>query len=420
MHSRELGVVSDTAPLEKTTASPEGDGRRVRLRLLVITGILVALVVGSWSTLGHGLSSRSHPATGPLAIARRASGVGAHPAQASEDDQAFADALSFLRDYELPNGRVTRRDQGGDTVSEGQAYAMLLSVAAGDRPRFDAAWAWTRAHLLLPSGLLAWHWQGGVVTGTQPAADADVDTAYALELAAVRFAEPADRTAAAAIAAAVAHDETAPTPGGPVLVAGPWAVGPPTYVDPSYASAAELAALGAARLGGGSDALTNVANTSRALTRRILNTWVLPPDWVELDANGQPSAVSPPGVDSDGDLYGFDAVRLPIRWAASCSPEDRQLVASLWPVLGRAAATTGPTVDLRPTDAAHGGGTNSPVGLVAAAAAAWAAGHSVGALRLLDKAEARVRASPTYYASAWVALGRVELETRRLGTCGGA
>jgi endoglucanase len=327
--------------------------------------------------------------------------------------------LSFLREYELPDGRVTRRDQGGDTVSEGEAYAMLLSVAAGDRPRFDAAWAWTRTHLLEPSGLLAWHWQAGAVTGQEPAADADVDAAYALELAATRFGEPADRVAAAAMAAGVVHDETAPTPAGPVLVAGPWAVAPPTYVDPSYASPAELAALGAAGLGAGTGTLTAVADAGRALTGRILGTFALPPDWVQLDAAGRPSAAGPSGADAGGDRYGFDAVRLPIRWAASCDTTDRQAAASLWPVLGRAARTGAPTVDLSITNPAHGGGSRSPLGLVAAAAAGWAAGHHAAALRLLERAEARTRADPTYYASAWTALGRVFLETRRLGTCGG-
>ena len=80
---------------------------------------------------------------------------------------------------------------------------MLLSVAAGDRTRFDAAWAWTRSHLLQPSGLLAWHWAGGRVTSTEPATDADVDAAYALELAATRFDRPGDLAAATAMASAI-------------------------------------------------------------------------------------------------------------------------------------------------------------------------------------------------------------------------
>jgi endoglucanase len=378
---------------------------------------MAALAIVSWAAFGHGssLSSPHSGRAGTTAAARRAS---PGPAQVSADDQAFAAALSFLRGYELPDGRVTRRDQGGDTVSEGEAYAMLLSVAAGDRPRFDAAWAWTRTHLLEPSGLLAWHWQAGRVTGQEPAADADVDTAYALELAATRFGEPGDRVPAAAMTAAVIHDETAPTPSGPVLVAGPWAVGPPTYVDPSYASPGELTALGVAGRGGGTEELTAVAGATRALTGRILGTFALPPDWVQLDAAGQPSATGPSGA-AGGDRFGFDAVRLPIRWAASCNAGDREAVARLWPVLGRAARTGAPTVDMSITHPAGSAGSRSPLGLVAAAAAGWAAGHHVAALRLLDRAEAKTRAHPTYYASAWIALGRVFLETRRLGTCGG-
>ena len=377
---------------------------------------VAALALVSWAAFGRGGAPSTLHSVGS---GRRDVAATAGPAQASEADQAFAAALSFLRDYELPDGRVTRRDQGGDTVSEGEAYAMLLSVAAGDRPRFDAAWSWTRAHLLEPSGLLAWHWQGGEVTGQEPASDADVDAAYALELAATRFHEPADRPAAAAMAAAVLHDETAATPEGPALVAGPWAVGPPTDVDPSYASPSELAALGGAGLGGGTEALTAVADASRALTERILGAFALPPDWVQLGAGGQPSASEPGGAPPSADRFGFDAVRLPIRWAASCDAADRRAVAALWPVLGRAVRSGGATVDLSITDPAHGGGSRSPLGLVAVASAAWAAGDHATALWLLDRAEAKTRADPTYYASAWVALGRVFLETRRLGTCGG-
>ena len=60
----------------------------------------------------------------------------------------------FLDRYVDGDGRVVRHDQGGDTVSEGQAYAMLLSVAADDRSRFDRVWGWTRAHLRRSDGLL--------------------------------------------------------------------------------------------------------------------------------------------------------------------------------------------------------------------------------------------------------------------------
>jgi endo-1,4-beta-D-glucanase Y len=329
-------------------------------------------------------------------------------------DQAFGASLYFLDRYERPSGRVARWDQGGDTVSEGEAYAMLLSVAAGDRRHFDAAWNWTRTHLLQPDGLLAWHWENGSITSSEPAADADVDAAYALELAATRFHEPADQASAAAMAAAIAGNETADTPGGRVLVAGPWAVGPPAYVNPSYASPWELAAL--ARLPGQAQAFGSLAAGTRALVGQVLGSVALPPDWVQLTGAALADVAPQSGFD---DRYGFDAVRVPIRWAASCNASERRAAASLWPVLGPAALRGRATVDLglRRGGTEERGAVKSPVGLVAAAASGWAAGQRSEALGLLSRAEALDHAHPSYYSSALVALGRVFLETGRLGTC---
>jgi endoglucanase len=330
-------------------------------------------------------------------------------------DQAFGAALYFLGHYELPSGRVVRWDQGGDTVSEGEAYAMLLSVAVGDRRRFDAAWEWTRTHLLQPDGLMAWHWASGSITSGESATDADVDAAYALELAATRLHEPADLAPAAAMAAAIAGNETVGTPNGPVLVAGPWAVGPPAYVNPSYASPWELAAL--AQLPGQAQSFGALAAGTRALVGQVLGSSALPPDWVQL-TGAAPADVPPQGSGSD-DRYGFDAVRIPIRWAASCTASERKAAAPLWPVLASAALRGHPTVELglhRGEIQVHGA-VKSPVGLVAAAASGWAAGNRDAALGLLSRAEALNHAHPSYYSSAWVALGRVFLETGRLGTC---
>jgi endoglucanase len=330
-------------------------------------------------------------------------------------DQAFAASMSFLSRYERPSGRVVRWDQGADTVSEGEAYAMLLSVAAGDRARFDAAWAWTRTHLLQPSGLMAWHWADGRVTSTEPSADADVDAAYALELAATRFHQPGDLAAATAMASAIASEETVATPAGRVLVAGPWAVGPPAFANPSYASPSELVALG--QLPGQAQNFDAAAAGTRALVAQILATNALPPDWVQL-TNGSPADETPQGSTPD-DRYGFDALRLPIRWAASCTASDRRAAASLWPQLGPLARHGHATVDLglRRGPAQRRGAVSSPAGLVAAAASGWAAGRHAEALALLVRAQDLDRAHPTYYSSAWVALGRVFLETGRLGTC---
>ena len=349
-----------------------------------------------------------------MVLAASAAQGGWVPPPSAAADQAFTSAQYFLAHYELPGGRVVRWDQGRDTVSEGEAYAMLLSVAAGDRPRFDAAWAWTRSHLLQPSGLLAWHWADGRITGSEPAADADVDAAYALELAVRRFGERADLQPARVMAGAILGFETVAAPSGRVLVAGPWAVGPPAYANPSYAAPAELAALGDL---GDPQGFAALAAGTRTLVAGVLSVDALPPDWVQLVA-GAPLAVAPPGLDPV-DRYGFDAARLPVRWAASCDDADRRTVAALWAPLERVARQGRATVNLAVVGHGSAGAVRSPVGLVAAAAAGWAAGHKGAALRLLGQAEATNRLRPTYYATAWVALGRMLLETARLGTCGG-
>lgn len=399
------------APRRPSRARRTPDFARVVLGALVALGVLAgAVALGIGTTSGPATpAGRRH--VEPQRTTRTSASVAAPHGAA---DQAFGASLYFLDHYELPTGRVVRWDQGGDTVSEGEAYAMLLSVAAGDHRHFDAAWSWTRAHLLQPDGLLAWHWANGSITSSESAADADVDTAYALELAATRWHDPADKAAAAAMAAAIAANETVGTPSGPVLVGGPWAVGPPAYVNPSYASPWELAALG--RLPGQAQTFGALASGTRALVGQVLGSGVLPPDWVQLTAAAPVDVTPQSGSD---DRYGFDAVRVPIRWAASCNASERKAAASMWPVLGPAALRGRATVDLglRRGETEERGAVKSPVGLVAAAASGWAAGRRDDALALLSRAEDLDRAHPTYYSSAWVALGRVFLETGRLGTC---
>jgi endoglucanase len=55
--------------------------------------------------------------------------------------------------------------------------------------------------------------------------------------------------------------------------------------------------------------------------------------------------------------------------------------------------------------------------MVAAAAAADATGDRTRRDALLDAAERREMARPSYYGSAWVALGRVLLTTELAGSC---
>ena len=158
---------------------------------------------------------------------------------------------------------------------EGQAYAMLLSVAADDRSRFDRVWGWTRAHLQRADGLLSWRWADGHVVQDEPAADADLDAARALVLAADRFGEPSYRDASRSLTRAIVRDETTFAADRPVLVAGRWARSE-AVVNPSYWSPRAYQELG----------FPKVAESSRKLTDRLTSSG-LPPDWAGAAVRGR-------------------------------------------------------------------------------------------------------------------------------------
>jgi endoglucanase len=316
-----------------------------------------------------------------VAAAALVAAAGCGGPAASPRAKAVDAARSFLDHYVDGDGRVVRRDQGGDTVSEGQAYGLLAALAAGDRARFDRVWTWTDEHLRRPDGLLSWHWAGGRVVDPQPAADADLDTAHALKLAARGFRKPALAREARRMADAMRGTEIRDG----VLTAGGWArdsgVLNPSYVDPRALRDLHM---------------DDVANASRAALAPLLHSGGPPPDWATL---GPP--VAPAGAPGGGDAkprYGFDAARVPIRLAASCDPADRRLAAGMQGLK-----------DAAPAD--------HPLFTVARAAQAAAAGDRAAERSLLDDAGALEADHPSYYGAAWVALGRAFLDTNLLGSC---
>jgi endoglucanase len=333
-------------------------------------------------------------------------------AAAPLEAEARATAGRFLDRYLAADGRVVRHDQGGDTVSEGQAYAMLLAAAVGDEPRFALAWRWARAHMRRPDGLLSWRWVDGRVPDPGAATDADVDAAHALAVAARRFDRPGYAAEARRIARSVLARSTARGPGArPVLVAGAWARGPRPVVNPSYFAPVAFAALAEAT---GDSRWAQLAVSSRRLTRDLTAAPPrLPPDWARVGPSG-PTATGAPGADLAGPRYGFDAARLPVRFAADCSAAGRALAAAAGRLLPGGDHPVMAAYDLRGRPRAD---YQHPLGVVAAAAAAAARGDRATAVRRLDQAERLDADRPTYYGAAWVALGRVLLTTRLLGGC---
>jgi len=308
---------------------------------------------------------------------------------------ARAAAERFLDGYVEHDGRVVRRDQGGDTVSEGQAYAMLLAAAIGDERRFDLAWTWARDHLRRADGLLAWHWDDGQVVDGEPAADADLDAARALLLGARRFGRPELADEGRRLGDAIRAHEAV----GDLVVAGPWARSE-AVVNPSYLSPRAFDALG--------------WEAASASARRALGglDQPLPPEWARLEGDTL-TPTGPPGSDAPA-VYGYDAARVPLRLAESCAAADRRLAARAWPPL----RDRDPLPAVLGLDGAPRSEESSAVGLAGAAGAAHAAGDRGATTQLLDRAEELEHERPSYYGAAWTALARVMLDTDWLGRCG--
>jgi endoglucanase len=330
-----------------------------------------------------------------------------------QDGTAQRSAAAFLAAYVRPDGRVYRPDQGGDTVSEGQAYGLLLAEVAGQPATFARIWQWTRAHLQLASGLFAYHANAaGQLLSAQPASDADLLIAWAL----LRYQGPHAATwhqAGQQVAATVLAHEVIAGPGGtPVLTAGPWATGSPASLDPSYWALPALTGL--AQLTGNQQ-WQQLADGAVALTSRLTaGGRDLPPDWAQLTASGVLAPAPAPNGSEPQTEYGLDAQRTVVWFAVSCDPRARALASRWWPLLrqpGRAQAIT-----LRPNGVIINPAA-APLPLVAAAAAAQAAGQQSAGRRLLQRADTQQHRYPTYYGGAWAALGPALLSGALGGVC---
>jgi endo-1,4-beta-D-glucanase Y len=335
-------------------------------------------------------------------------------AQPGDTTVAKAAAASFLGRYALPTGRIDRIDQGGDTVSAGQAYGMLMSAALGERQRFALIWRWTRTHLKRRDGLLASRWRGGRVIDANSASDADLDAARSLILAGERFHVGMYRRDGQAMAGAILAHETKRLGRSLVLLAGSWAREPAT-VDPGYWAPRTFELLTAATR---EHRFALLEQSAISLAGQLTaNTPHLPPDWATMSATGVPQPIAgPPGPHREATpRYSLDAARLPIRFAEACDRASREIPAAMWPFFSAQPAGTmsfAYSLDGRPLAPQQ-----NAVVLVGAAAAAEAAGQTAARDRLLAQADATNARFPTYFGSAWIALGRLVLETALLGSC---
>jgi endo-1,4-beta-D-glucanase Y len=326
--------------------------------------------------------------------------------------RAVAAAEAFLDEYVDPEGRVVRHDQGGDTVSEGQAYGMLIAAGLSDEERFRAIWTWTEAELQRDDGLLAWRWADGAVADPSPAADADLIAAGALVLAGERFDDPALVVDGRALSTAVLEHEVAAFGPADVLLAGPWAA-PWRVVNPSYLVVPVMSRLHDAGEWGWRD----VAASSRRLLDQVTATAPhLVPDWATVAADG--SSLEARGAPGGGEVTaGFEAGRAYVQLAVDCDAGGRELAARAWPFFAAEAADGGTVNAAYRLDGRGATTATHPLALVAAAASARAAGDVAASRGLLDRADRLLARTPTYYGAAWVAIARLWLDTDLLGGC---
>lgn len=355
---------------------------------------------------GCGSSSPAPGSSAPMPGASASAPGSSAPAPGRSTAGSSATAAErFLARYVTADGRVIRHDQGGDIVSEGQAYGMLIAELAGRADLVRTIWSWTAGHLQRRDGLLSYHANGsGQVQDAQPASDADILAAYAL----LRYAGPdADQVHAAGrrIAGAVFGAEGVIAAGAPVIVAGPWATttSPPT-VNPSYWMPGVFAAL--AHYTGDSRWDRAGAASVRLVAQLTSDGRTLPTDWAGL-ANDRLVPAADPGGGAPVQ-YGLDAARLPLWFSTSCTPDARRLAARWW-TNALSQPDRANALALSPAGAPINQDRN-PLPMLAAAAAAAAATDHAASAGLRGRATQQAHTVATYYGDAWLALGDALLD----------
>lgn len=222
-----------------------------------------------------------------------------------------------------PDGRVRRPTGDGqdDTVSEGQAYAMLRAAWLGDKEAFDSCYRWSEANLRRRGDfLLSWNWKNGIVTDAMPAADADIDYALSLFLAESRWPSGAPDgltpygkragQSAADILGLLTYRA-----GGNRLYLSPWilprSAKPPFPVNPSYYSPAHFRIFHQMT---GDPRWLELAETGYRILGDLAKEFGgrrgvgLFPDWCSVDAKGRLRALAKKNAG-----FGWEAVRIPVR-----------------------------------------------------------------------------------------------------------
>ena len=220
----------------------------------------------------------------------------------------------------IKNGRVIRPQNNNDTVSEGEAYAMLRAVLMDDKETFDACLLWTESMLsrkdLHGDTLLAWHFENGRISDATAATDADIDYAYSLVLAFRKWDDASYLNLAQKVLKSVLDKESTRVNSRLYLL--PWPVDQASGLElvaqnPSYYAPSHFKLFYEVT---GDKRWLELVDSGYDLIESLQNSFGekhegLVPDWCALDLKG--NIVALPGKNSK---FGWDAVRVPFRIAA--------------------------------------------------------------------------------------------------------
>jgi len=283
------------------TSRPEGPHLLRRPALIAI--ILVALAIPLYFTLST--KERAPAPTSPPP----------QTAPAKPGTIPVSDWLPFKARFIEPNGKLVD-SFSRLSHSEGQGYALLLALAAGDHLTFDRVWDWTRTNLKREDdALLAWKWKsdqsgGGTVADSNDATDADLLVAWALHRAAKQWQEPAYDKAATAIATAILEKLVRDVGGYAILLPGRSGfekvdgitINLSYWVFPAFRSLNEIVP---------SPRWFQLEQSGLSLLKQArFGVAKLPADWMVLRAP-QSGGITLSFI-KEQPLYGFDAVRIPL------------------------------------------------------------------------------------------------------------
>jgi endoglucanase len=233
-----------------------------------------------------------------------------------------------------PDGRVIDDVNARISHSEGQGYAMLIAVRAGDRAGFDRLWTWTRANLEVRGDhLAAWRWDPAHdphVADQNNATDGDLLIAWALADAGAKW-DPAYTDAARAIADAIGIRAVIPSRFGPLLLPGAQGFRPGERSDGPVVNLSYwiFPALDRLRSITHSADWNGVAQSGLGLIDAArFGSSRLPSNWISLAGKAPEPARGFPAV------FGYDAVRIPL-YLAWGRPDDVNRLAIFSAALGR-------------------------------------------------------------------------------------